>query len=515
MNRPSRPAVFPPATVVALALVFPSFACADPEPGGQAPADAAPVAGGTVDTSPIGGAASEGETDKAAPAAPQPPAPSVPAASPASPDVEKRLRELEETVRRQQELIQRLEGTVESLRKPAPPTTPAAETQPKPKPAAPEGFVIEGRDSGFRLRLRGLIHADARAFPSGGGRTTTESFLLRRIRPIFSGTVGRYAEFMIQPFFDENRPGVLDAYVDVRQAPQLQFRFGLFKTPFSLERLQSAQDLHFVERSIAQNLVPNRDTGFMVHGDTLKGRLSYALAVLNGAPDAGNSYGDTGRGNDFAGRVFARPFMAQKGRFLQGLGLGVAATYGSRDETFQSTFRTAAREPFFLYGADTSYAGDVVRIAPQFYHFYRQFGLMGEAYLTRERITRAGMTGPIDNHGWFLQGTYVLTGENAGFRSLTPRRPFDPARGHWGAVELALRYSQFQADRDAFRLGFADPTVSARRADAWTFGVNWYLTNLLKFQVNYERAEFNRAITFRAGPRDREDIILSRFQLAF
>ncbi|HTE19304.1 MAG TPA: porin, partial [Armatimonadota bacterium] len=454
-------------------------------------------------------------TDKAAPAAPQPPAPSVPAVSPASPDVEKRLRELEETVRRQQELIQRLEGTVELLRKPAPPTPPAADMQPKPKPAAPEGFVIQGPDSGFRLRLRGLIQADARAFPSEGGRTGTESFLVRRIRTVFSGTVGRHAEFMIQPIFDENRLGVLDAYVDVRQAPQLQFRFGLFKTPFSLERLQPAADLHLIERSIAQNLAPNRDTGFMVHGDTLKGRLSYALAVLNGAPDAGNIYGDTGRGKDFAGRIFARPFTAQKGRFLQGLGLGVAATYGSRDETFQSIFRTAAREPFFLYGAGTLYAGDVVRIAPQFYHFYRQFGVMGEAYLNRERLSRAGMVAPVNHRGWFLQGTYVLTGENAGFRSLMPRRPFDPARGHWGAVELALRYSQFRADQDAFRLELADPTVSARRADAWTFGVNWYLTNLLKFQVNYERTDFNRAITFRTGPRDREDIVLSRFQLAF
>jgi len=515
MNRLPRLAVLPPATLVAVALALPSFACADPEPGGPAPADAGATSGSSASPASPAGAALEGGAENAAPAASQPPTAPAPAGAPAAPDVEKRLRELEETVRRQQELIQRLEGTVESLRKPASPTTPPVDTQPKPKPAAPEGFVIQGPDSGFRLRLRGLIQADARAFPSEDGRTGVESFLARRIRLVASGTVGRYAEFMIQPIFDENRAGVLDAYVDVRQAPQLQFRFGLFKTPFSLERLQPAADLHFVERSIAQNLAPNRDTGFMVHGDTLKGRLSYAAAVLNGAPDAGNIYGDTGRGKDFAGRVFARPFLAQKNSVLQGLGVGVAATYGPRDEAFQSTFRTAAREPFFLYGADTSYAGDVMRVAPQFYHFYRQLGLMGEAYLTNERITRAGRTGSIENNGWFLQGSYVLTGENAGFRSVTPRRPFDPARGHWGAVELALRYSQFEADGDAFRLGFADPAVSARTAAAWTFGINWYLNNSLKFQVNYERTDFNRPITFRTGPRDGEDIILSRFQLVF
>ncbi len=441
--------------------------------------------------------------------------------SAAPPDVERRLRELEETVRRQDEIIRRLEETVEALRKPAtlpaPPVVapPTASPENVAKPPTPPTSAPASANNALRLRLRGFLQTDARFFPAEGGRTGVDSFLLRRVRPAISGSVGQYADFTIVPIFDEGRAGLIDAFVDVRQAPQLQFRFGLFKTPFSLERLQSGADLQFVERSLAQNLAPNRDTGFMVHGDTLKGRMSYAASVLTGAPDAANVYGDAGRGKDFAGRIFARPFAREKGTFFQGLGLGLAATYGSRDEAFQSTFRTAAREPFFRYRSGTAYAGDVVRLAPQFYHYYRQFGMMGEAYLTRETLRRAGVVAPVANHGWFLQGSYVLTGEDATFRSVVPEQPFDPSRGQWGAFELALRYSRFQADREVFTRGFADPTQAARTANAWTFGLNWYLNSALKFQLNYERTDFNGPLAFGSAFRDREDVILTRFQLVY
>lgn len=459
-----------------------------------------------------------------APPAPPMPAPALPAAAPAPSDVEQRLKELEETVRRQNEVIKRLEETVDALRKSPAPAAPAAQpgtgatpAAGKPQPASPpaDGFVIQGANRDFKLRLRGFLQMDARVFPTADGRTGIDSFLMRRVRPIISGTVGKYAEFTIHPTFDEGRAGLLDAFVDIRQAPQLVFRGGLFKTPFSLERIQSGQDLLFVERSLAQNLAPNRDTGLMVHGETLKGRLAYALAVLNGAPDAGNSFGDTGRGKDFAGRIFARPFLQRKGHFLQNLGLGIAGTYGHRHEGFQSSFRTDARELFFQYRSGATYDGIASRLAPQFYHYYRQFGLMGEAYLNREQIARGGVSAPLFNRGWFLQGSYVLTGENAGFRSVVPRRPFDPARGHWGAFEVAARYSEVVADRDAFRLGFADPAVSARTARAWTFGLNWYLTQNLKFQLNYERTLFNAPLRFSTGTFDHEDLIVTRLQVAY
>lgn len=37
----------------------------------------------------------------------------------------------------------------------------------------------------------------------------------------------------------------------------------------------------------------------------------------------------------------------------------------------------------------------------------------------------------------------------------------------------------------------------------------------LKFQLNYERTNVNAPITYRTGPCDHEDLILTRFPLAY
>jgi phosphate-selective porin OprO/OprP len=432
----------------------------------------------------------------------------APAPAPAAPtDVDQRLRELEETVRKQQEVIRKLQDTLETLQKPAAP--------PPPNPAQPPPAARPPADSTLRLQLRGVLHMDTRVFPSGGGRTSNESILMRRVRPVLSGSVSRYAEFMIQPGFDEGRASLFDAYADVRASPRLQLRFGKFKAPFSLERLQSAPDLGFVERSVAQNLAPNRDVGVMLHGEVLEGRLAYAVAVLNGEPDGVNVDGDAGRDKDFAGRVFAQPFRGRKGAFLEGLGVGLAATHGARDEPFQVAYRAADRSQIFAYRSDTSFAGDVTRLAPQIHHYYGPWGFMGEAYLNSEAVKRGTTQAQLRHSGWFLQGSYVLTGEKAGFRNVTPRRPFEPEKGHWGAFELAFRYSKLDMDGDTFRLGLADPLVSARSARAWTLGLNWYLDRALKLQLNYEHTDFNAPLRFGSGPSDHQDVILTRFQLAY
>lgn len=435
------------------------------------------------------------------------------AAAPSAADVDRRLRELEETVRKQQEIIRQLQSTVEQLRKtPAPP---AEEKPTDPPPAAAPNPPTPPADSPLRVQLRGLVQMDTRFYPSGSSRTGNESFYLRRVRPIISGNLSRHAEFMIQPGFDDGRTGLLDAFADIRSSPHLQLRFGKFKSPFSLERLLAARDLTFVERSLAQNLGPNRDVGLMLHGETLRGRLSYALAGVNGSPDGVNSDGDPSGDKELAARIFARPFADRKEHPLRGLGLGLAATYGGRDEEFQVAYRAADRTSIFTYQPGTSLEGDFLRLAPQF-HFYRgPWGAMGEAYLNSEGVRRAGTRARLHHRGWFLQGSYVLTGEDAGLLAVVPRHSFDPENGHWGAFEIALRYSALDLDGETFRLGLADPTTSARSARAWTFGLNWYLDRALKLQFNYERTDFNDSLRFSSGTRDHQDVFLTRFQYSY
>jgi phosphate-selective porin OprO/OprP len=50
------------------------------------------------------------------------------------------------------------------------------------------------------------------------------------------------------------------------------------KAPDRLERLQSANDMRWVQRGFPTSLVTNRDIGLMVQGDLGGGRFSYQAA---------------------------------------------------------------------------------------------------------------------------------------------------------------------------------------------------------------------------------------------
>src|SRR5438093_4623619 len=126
------------------------------------------------------------------------------------------------------------------------------------------GFSAGSADTNFVLKLRGGFQADARFYP-GDETPAKDTFLLRRVRPIVEGTV--YGKFDYRLMLDFasgvssstfNNGNVLDAYVNYRILPELQVQAGKFKEPVGLERLQSWQNLLFVERGLPTQLVPNR-----------------------------------------------------------------------------------------------------------------------------------------------------------------------------------------------------------------------------------------------------------------
>jgi len=438
--------------------------------------------------------------------------------SPPSKTAEQRLQELEDTVRRLQDELARLRAQTE---KPVDPKQVEKVVDDRLKKQTPtagwnNGFFIQSEDGEFRLRLRALIHADARTFTSSSGFTGVNTFYLRRARPVLEGSLTKYFDFRLMPDFGEGRTILQDASVDVNIRPEARLRLGKTKEPFSLERLQGASDLHFIERSIANNLGPNRDVGVQLFGDLFHGTLSYQLGGYNGAPDGGSVDTDPGNDKDFVGRLFVQPFRNQAKSPLKELGVGVAATIGQRDETFTSVSdRTTGRSTFFHYSSGVSGNGTLRRIAPQLSYFHGPWGLMGEYMTNRQALVRGETRGETTNQGGFLQATYVLTGEKATYRGLIPNKPFDPGKHQWGAFELGLRYSQISFDNDNYRLGFSSLTDSVRNARAWTVGLNWYLNRTFKLQLNYERTDFDHAILLGTQRFDHEDVFLSRIQVAF
>ncbi|MGH8543206.1 MAG: OprO/OprP family phosphate-selective porin [Gammaproteobacteria bacterium] len=406
--------------------------------------------------------------------------------------------------------------------------------------AGADGFALKSNDGAFQLKLRGLLHADGRYFLEDEDRTNGDTYLLRRARPILEGTVFRIFDFRFMPDFGNGRTVIQDAYADARLLPWFQLKGGKFKTPFGIERLQSASAIRFVERALPNNLVPNRDIGVELHGELGQGIFGYSLAWLNGVNDGRSSedFGDVDNNidKDLAARVFAHPFLQSDFVPLQGLGLGFAVSYvdarGSTASPNLPDYRTSGQQRFFSYrtsatnpASNTFADGERLRLSPQGYYYYGPWGLLAEYVTVSQDVDRAvGATireEDLRHDAWQIAGSYVLTGEESTYKGVQSTRPFSIENGHWGAFEIKARYSELDLDEDTFAGGadsFADPTTAVEQASAWAVGLNWYLNQNVKFVVDYEHTVFDGGGGGTADfPRDREDenVVLSRVQLAF
>src|SRR6185503_11368534 len=161
--------------------------------------------------------------------------------------------------------------------------------------AGASGFSFRSADSNFVLRLRGYLQADTRWYidDAAAGRAN-DTFLLRRVRPIFEGTVWDKYDFRVMLDFgsavnpsSNNDPYVQDAYFTARWFPEFQLVGGKMKEPVGLERLQSGANLLFVERGYPTQLAPNRDVGFLFQGDLFENTLNYSVGAFNGVADGG------------------------------------------------------------------------------------------------------------------------------------------------------------------------------------------------------------------------------------
>ena len=91
--------------------------------------------------------------------------------------------------------------------------------------------------------MSGIIQGDGRFFTSGSDKDVGSTFFLNRVRPILTGSLGKYYNFNITPDFGQGRVTLQDAYINMTYWDYASLRAGKFKAPFDLERLQSDRDL--------------------------------------------------------------------------------------------------------------------------------------------------------------------------------------------------------------------------------------------------------------------------------
>jgi phosphate-selective porin OprO/OprP len=326
---------------------------------------------------------------------------------------------------------------------------------------------------------------------------------------------GKYG-FRFTPEFanaaSDNTPTIIDAYLDIREKPEFQIRIGKHKPFVGLERLQSASDIKFIERSfVSNNILPNRDFGVSIFGDVLDKRLNYAVGVFNGTSDGGNinTRADVNNQKVFSARLFATPFINNTESSLRGLGFGLATTKGN--VTALPSYATPGiANSFFSYKSGTTTNGEQDRWSPQAYYYNGPLGLIYEHAWVTQPIKNGATTSTAKNTAWQIAGSWLLTGEDASFRGVKPYSRFQSGpEGGWGAFEVVARYQENQID-ETIPSAFTDGRY-ALKAGAIAVGLNWYLNESSKFAVNYERTRLS------GGTLDgkSENFLVGRYQLSF
>ena len=368
-----------------------------------------------------------------------------------------------------------------------------------------DGVRLETRDKSVRFRFGGRIHYDWATMSQNSGVRQSLGALqdgteARRARLYFSGTLHEQVEFKVQYDFAGGTTKLKDVYLGLTGIPYLgKIRVGHMKEPFSLEEMTSSNNVTFLERALPNAFAPSRNTGLLITNHA-KERVSWGVGVFLDTNDLGVDRGD-GEFN-FTGRLTGTPWQANKGKDMVHLGLGYS--YRSPSEpSFRYRQRPEAHlAPRFV---------DTGTLRMQSAHLVGpEFALVHGAASVQAEYIRAGLNSVASNansnfHGYYLLGSYFLTGERRNyrassgqFRGIKPKRNVNIRQGGTGAWEVAVRYSSLDLNHRS---------VSGGRLNDFTAGLNWYLNPNARLMWNYIRAE--------RDDLGKADVFQMRFQVNF
>jgi phosphate-selective porin OprO/OprP len=377
------------------------------------------------------------------------------------------------------------------------------------------------------------VQGDGRFWFDDAQRPQVNTFLIRRAQPWAEGRLPYGVTFILIPDFGGGTVVLQDAYLGIELNEALKFRFGKFRPPFGLERLQPSSNLSFVEFGLPTLLTPNRDVGAMVYGDLLSRVVGYAAGIFNGVPDNASSDLASDNPKEFDGRVYLRPFELIPHHALGRLFVGVTTTftrvYGTPAAPLLPVYKTPGQATIFSYtaaaAATANYANTAVANGPHnrygayLYEALGPLGLLGEYYESDQEVGSAGKGNlQVHNRAYQAQATLLFFGADASYDYVHVRTPVDLEAGGFGALELALRAGRLDLDSASFSR-FASTSSSVRGATELAAGLNWYWSDNAKLVFDYDNTQFNGGAStpteVSAGHREAENIFLLRAQVVY
>lgn len=312
------------------------------------------------------------------------------------------------------------------------------------------------------------IHADHTWMDNDAARHPTGAEL-RRLRFGLSAELGEAWEFKWASELGGDDHELKDLFLSYHR-PDGRLNIGQFKEPFSMEQLESSNDFLFIERSAANALAPDRKMGVMWTQYTDRWSLTGGLFTHDAEKDTQTNYA-------FSARATAAPQFANwaDSRFH----VGVAGSYRHADEVSLDAGPVSNLSP--IATVDT---GTIRNVQENMLLGLEAAAGWRSILVQAEYFSEYVDTRQTDHYfdGAYVQLSWLLTGEqrpyeiqDAIFGGITPKRPFNPQAGDWGAWELGARMEYFDVN---------DGTIQGGKQRGATVGVNWYLTRYARLMAN-------------------------------
>ena len=349
------------------------------------------------------------------------------------------------------------------------------------------GLRLEVDDPELELRLGGQFNWDAAWFAADGTPIPADNEI-RRARIYLEGDLLDDWSFKIEREFAPGREGWRNLWIGYQPTRSLVFRAGNFVTPFGLEEVSSSSQSTFLERALPSAIAPSYQTGLGIRTRGRFGREGpdrWTWVTAGYVESLGKPEEDPHQSEHWgvASRFTFTP-LAERRRLVH-LGVSVDYERPKGDSRYGISSRPeSALAPTLLNTGSLQDVDDVISVGAEAATVLGPFSAQGE-YM-RSTVRRSGQDGDGNARsdaafdGWYVQASYVLTGEQRRYSASTGTFQGVKPKRRWGALEVAVRYST---------LDLNDNSVSGGDAKDWTVGLNWYLRENVRLMFNYIRVD--------------------------
>lgn len=413
----------------------------------------------------------------------------------------------------------------------------AAAKEKQPKITTKGKLQFEGDD--FTWRIIGRIQTDAGISDEGFGHGT----IIRRARIGISGKM--YKDWDYKLSYDFPSSEFKGAYLGYKGP--VYIRVGQEKIPFMFEEMTSSKNITFMERALPSVFAGSRGLGISTSGN-LADQFGWKLALLT--DDFSGTSGDGEDPINLTGRFTYSP-IHEKTRSVH---LGAAFQYSNPQGTESARLRQRPEarahngtrlidtgaipgvDDFTQFGIEA--AGTMGPFSLQGEYIRRMYSREGggaffvsdadgnpatgsdpasctmAGTMGTDRTCRAVSYDDLDFSGWYVEGSWFLTGESrpydwkgGKFKGVKPSRPF--GKGGLGAFQLGLRISELDLTDGNRVRDFEGATDAAGVTELpgyfidggkernLTLGLNWYPNANMAFYANYVNV-----LDVAGGPRD-------------